>query len=114
MSASLDLPLKFFEVAYRYVESAGLLTEVEWQRSRRFHEFSESDLLREAAWVILCTGFRETIVRRVFNHVSLSFCDWESSATIIASASACRLAAMAAFRNKQKLKAILGVARYID
>lgn len=114
MTENLDLPLKIFEAAYAYIENAGLMAEVEWQRSRVFPEFIESDLLREAAWVILCSGFRETIVRRVFNYVSLSFCEWESSGAIVASADACRLAAMAAFRNEQKLNAILEAAQYID
>jgi hypothetical protein len=64
--------------------------------------------------VILCTGFREAIVRQVFDHVSLSFCDWESSEAIIASIPVCRSAAMASFRNGRKLDAIVMIARQID
>jgi hypothetical protein len=114
MTVNLDLALKIFAAASAYIEHAGLSKEVEWQRSRRFPEFSESDFLRETAWVILCTGFREAIVRKVFNHVSLSFCDWESSSAIVTSAPACHATAMAAFRNERKLKAILQTARYLD
>lgn len=114
MSQEPELALKVYAAAFGYVQNAGLMPEIEWQRSRCFHTFSESDLLREAAWVILCSGFREAIVRKVFNHISLSFCDWESSRAIVATAPACRLAAEAVFRNDQKLKAIVGTAHYIN
>jgi len=114
MTENLDLALRVFAAACAYIEDAGLSRQVEWQRSRRFPEFNESDFLRETAWVILCTGFREEIVRRVFNHVSLCFCDWESSHAIVTSARTCHATAMAAFRNERKLTAILRTAQYVD
>jgi hypothetical protein len=113
MVGNLDIALTTFAEAAAYVERAGLMSEVEWQSNRRFSDFTETDLLREAAWVILCTGFREAIVRQVFDHVSLSFCDWESSEAIIASAPVCRSTAMASFRNGRKLDAIVMIARQI-
>jgi len=114
MTENLDLALRVFAAACAYIEDAGLSRQVEWQRSRRFPEFNESDFLRETAWVILCTGFREEIVRRVFNQVSLCFCDWESSHAIVTSARTCHATAMAAFRNERKLTAILQTAQYVD
>lgn len=50
--------------------------------SNRNLTFSESDLLGELAWVILCSGFRERVVRRIFGKISLCFFDWASAATI--------------------------------
>jgi hypothetical protein len=110
----LEAALKTFEQAQRHVASRNLLGEMEWQRTRRFAQFTESDLLREAAWVILCSGFREAIVRKVFDRISLSFCDWESARAIVASAGACRANALSSINNQRKMDGILGVARRID
>ena len=114
MSGNLELAVKTFARAREYVASSNLSGEVEWQRTRRISQFTETDLLREAAWVILCSGFREAIVRRLFDKISLSFCDWESARSIVASASACRANALASIRNAKKIDAILGVARRVD
>jgi len=114
MAGDVEAALGTFAKAFAYVETAGFLAEVEWQSSRHFSEFTESDLLREAAWVILCGGFREAVVRRIFDHISLSFFDWESSAAIVASAAVCHSVAMGSFRNSRKLNAIVMVADRID
>jgi hypothetical protein len=90
------------------------MAEVDWQRLLTPNTFRESDLLREAAWVILCGGFRESVVRRKFDYISLCFCDWESAESIIVSASACRKGAMAAIANGRKIDAIVDVARKVD
>lgn len=114
MAADLDGALRVFASASDYVESAGLLDEVEWQRSVSLDRFTETDLLREAAWVILCSGFREAIVRRCFDQISLCFCDWESAKAIIRTYPFCKLAARSIFRNEAKLNAIVGVATHIE
>jgi hypothetical protein len=61
--------------------------------------FSESDLLREIAWVTLCSGFREKIVRSLFGKISLCFFDWVSAATIANHADICVATAMDAFHS---------------
>jgi endonuclease III len=114
MTPNLEGALRVFVAASEYVACAGLLSEVEWQRQIKLDDFSESDLLRECAWVILCSGFREQVVRRVFDHISLCFCDWESASAILDADPACRIAAMASFRNAVKLSAIVRVALHIQ
>ena len=114
MTPNLLLAVDFFKRASTYVEVAHLTGEVEWQRAQRFLEFDESDLLRESAWVILCSGFREAVVRKIFDHISLSFCDWESSEAIVKSAATCRMTALASFSNRRKLDAIIEIACLID
>jgi hypothetical protein len=114
MSSNISLAMDFFKKASVYVETAHLTGEIEWQRGRRFLEFDESALLRESAWVILCSGFREATIRKVFDHISLSFCDWESSQSIVDSAAACRMTALGSFNNKRKIDAILEIARRIN
>ena len=113
MAADLRGAMEVFARAREYVGRVGLQAEVEWQRSVELESFTESDLLREAAWVILCSGFREQVVRRVFDHVSLCYCDWESASAIVDAGPACRIAAMASFRNEAKLNAILKIAHQV-
>jgi hypothetical protein len=87
--------------------------EVTWQRTIRFEDVTESDFLREAAWVVLCSGFRERTLRMHFNYLSLCFCDWESGAAIAEKAEACRTAALAAFNNARKVDALIQTARRV-
>lgn len=85
--------------------------EIQWQRGMAIGDFSESDLLRETAWVILCSGFRESAVRRIFGYISLCFCDWDSARCIVEHAPTCRSTALAGFNHPQKIDAIIEAAR---
>jgi len=114
MAADPDGALRVFTQASDYVRRAGLYTEVEWQRRTALEAFTETELLREAAWVILCSGFREATVRRYFDHISLCFCDWESASSIVDAGPACKLAARSAIGNEAKLNAIVGVATLVE
>lgn len=113
MKANLDAAVSFFSKAYSYVQSAGLAPEIAWQRGLEFDDFTESDLLREHAWVTLCSGFRESVVRRVFDHVSLCFCDWESAEDIVSAGEICCTTATASFSNQAKLHGILAAAAHV-
>lgn len=108
------LALGFFADALAYVRQNGFDREVEWQRGTTFLEFDEPDLLRQSAWVILCSGFRVSVVEQIFDHVSLCFCDWESAEAIVSTFPACRDAALASFGHRRKLDAIVEVARRVQ
>jgi hypothetical protein len=114
MQPNFELAMKIFSKASAYCVAANLTAELEWQRDRSFDDFTETDLLKETAWVILCSGFRESTIRKLFDYISLSFCDWESAASISNCSPACLLAANAVFGNKRKLDAIAAVAKRID
>jgi hypothetical protein len=104
---------EIFSLASEYAAKAGLKSEIEWQRDTDFQSFSETQLLSEIAWVILCSGFRESIVRRVFDHISLCFCDWESASSILRHRVLCVKAARHSMRNEAKLNAIVACAEMI-
>lgn len=106
MTTALLDPNTFFENARRYSSHSDRSKEIEWQRNLEAHLFSESDLLRETAWVILCSGFREKIVRKAFDYISLCYFDWESSHEIDRHRHICITAALSSFKNKRKLIAI--------
>ncbi|MBZ5514739.1 MAG: hypothetical protein LAN62_07825 [Acidobacteriia bacterium] len=96
------------------VLSAGYADEVAWQRTVSLASLTESDLLRETAWVILSAGMRESIVRRKFPEISSSFFEWESARKIAESANACCLSALRHFNHSGKIRAIAEVAQQIS
>lgn len=95
--------------ARAFVVAEGYGSEIDWQRSQIESSFNESDLLREAAWVILCSGFRESVVRQKFNHISLCFCDWHSAEEILSNSPTCQNAALRVFGSKRKMAFITSV-----
>jgi hypothetical protein len=105
--------LRIYAKALQYVSQAGLDAEVSWQRSLVWETFNERDLLSQCAWVILCGGFKESVIRNLFDHISLCFCDWESASEITHSADACSAAALRVFRNKAKVGAIVEMANRV-
>jgi hypothetical protein len=105
--------LRLYDNAIGYITWAGLEAELNWQRDADISQLTESDLLRETAWVILCSGFRESVVRKVFNYVSLCFCEWESSKSILDAMPGCKLAALSVFNNHNKISAIVESAKLV-
>lgn len=105
--------LDLFRTAEKTVIKSGYGWEIEWQRELKFSSFSESDFLRETAWVIFCSGFKERTVRKNFGYISLCFCDWESAKEIVEHRHSCFLTAYSAFKNERKLNAIINVAETI-
>lgn len=96
------------------VISEGFASEIDWQDDLRFADITESDFLREAAWVILNSGMRESVIRRLFPAISSAFLRWRAAAQIVRHAGECKREAMSVYRHPGKLDAILAVAREID
>lgn len=113
-SSSAAELLSHYSTAKRRVIDDGFLPELSWVDGLDQDEFSESDLLREAAWVILCSGFRESVVRAKFSYLSLCFCDWESAQLISDHRESCLMLAEKAFRYRRKLEAIVKIAECIS
>jgi hypothetical protein len=111
---NLTIITDFYWSAKNFVVAQGFESELLWQESLIPAAFSETDLLRESAWVILCSGFRETVVRRIFDYISLCFCDWESADVIHAYRDHCRALALSRFGNVRKVDAIVRTADYIS
>jgi hypothetical protein len=84
----------------------------ESQRSSRLNvkEMTETDFLREAAWVILSGGMRESVVRARFRPISAAFLWWKSAQEITRNAAQCRSAAIAHFAHPGKIGAIATIA----
>lgn len=84
----------------------GFGPEIDWQADREFGKVTESDFLREAAWVVLSSGFREAVVRRCFSRISNAFLEWRSAEEICEHRDLCEKEAFAAFGNQRKISAI--------
>jgi hypothetical protein len=91
----------------------GYANEVDWQSEVVFEKVTESDFLREAAWVVLSAGFRESILRQRFATISTAFFEWQSAAKIVNNSRTCRRNALLAFRHEGKIDAILQIARTV-
>ena len=104
----------FYLLAKSVVVGEGFGEEIEWQDRVQFSEVSESQFLREAAWVVLSSGMREAVVRTKFPAFSLAFHNWLSARQISTNARQCRKSASLIFAHLRKINAIIEIARSID
>lgn len=96
------------------VVALGYGSEIRWQERLTLGRVTETDFLREAAWVILSSGMRETVIRGVFPAVSNAFHQWQSAARIMKHCDACKSEALLHFGHRPKINAILQIAATID
>lgn len=107
---SLQQVISKYLDAKDYIISYGYDKEIEWQDSLDIRWIGESIFLKEAAWVILSSGMRETVVTKVFPKVSTAFYNWQNSAVIIENRKACLSSSLEVFGNVKKMQAIIKVA----
>ena len=104
------------ELADRYLDAKeavirqGYAHEIDWQDSLCFDDVTESDLLREGAWVILSSGMRETVIVDKFPGISAAFFQWDSAKNIVRHTNSCRRKAMDIFGHAGKIGAIIELA----
>ena len=75
--------ISFYISAAKHVKDSGFEDEIEWQRTVSIETLTEGEFLSEVAWVILNSGFKESIIRPIFPKLSLCFCNWDSAQRII-------------------------------
>lgn len=96
----------YYLTAKAHVLASGFEYEIAWQESRAFRLVSERELLSEAAWVILSSGFRYEAVAGAFPMVSRSFGGLMSAEWICRHRTRCEFAALKHFGHHQKIRAI--------
>lgn len=112
----MTMPLSPHELAERYIDAKiavvkkGYAHEIDWYSSLDLRAITESDFLREAAWVILNAGMRESVVRKRFGKIAEAFLDWKDSAAIVELQSQCVEQGRIQFNHERKIKAIVSVA----
>jgi len=94
----------------RKVIDAGFDSEISWQSNVDVRQLTERGFLEEAAWVVLSSGMRETIVRRRFPAIREAFLSWSSAESIVKARERCRNHALSVFNHRPKINAILQIA----
>jgi hypothetical protein len=105
---------KAYYIAKKVVLEEGYADEVDWQYSASLDTLDEPTFLREAAWVILCSGMREKVVSDKFQAISRAFLDWASARHIVGNAASCERDALVHFGNVRKIGAITQVANMVS
>jgi hypothetical protein len=105
--------LDFYTLAKRVVLDEGFGEEIRWQENIQFSNVDESCFLREAAWVVLSAGMRESVVRSKFTAFSAAFMNWVNAETIIRNSERCRQMAGSIFAHPGKINSIIGIAETI-
>ncbi len=94
--------------AKRIVIDAGYAAEIFWQTGTSISKVTSRTFLREAAWVILSAGMRESVVRDRFPALTAALHNFDPAA--IARDPEVRISALDVFRHKRKIDAILAIA----
>jgi thermostable 8-oxoguanine DNA glycosylase len=103
----------YYMDAKLFVVAAGYSSEIDWQEQRKITNIDESDFLREAAWVVLSSGMRETIIRQRFSSISEAFFEWESADKIVRQKKRCIENSFQHFKHLPKLNAIVNIAVHV-
>jgi hypothetical protein len=114
LTANRKALIEHYSQAKAWISNSVYMKEIAWQSSRNLDSVDETNFLREYSWVVLNSGFREAIIRRHFNYLSLCFCDWESAKEISSQGESCIMAAMPVFGHRRKLESILHTANVIE
>ena len=102
-----------YNKAKEVVMSSGYEREIDWQSNIEIDSVGESDFLQEYAWVVLSSGMKESVIRRIFGRFSSAFCEWQSSLIISQHSNRCRESALRVFNNRRKVDGIIKTAQFI-
>ena len=110
MTQQLEHLVDRYVDAKEVIINEGFESELDWQRELDFTNSRESDFLREAAWVILSSGMRESTIRMKFPEITSAFLGFNNATDIIANVNKCRADAMESFGHIGKIDAIISMA----
>jgi thermostable 8-oxoguanine DNA glycosylase len=108
-----DLAMKYLYIKGVVIDK-GYEDEIIWQSSRSLDNLDESTFMRELAWVVLSSGMKEMIIRRLFQDISRCFFYWKSSKEIVANKEKCLNDAVIYFNNRPKILAIIDAAENLN
>lgn len=111
---SVSTLLDRYVQAKEYVIDSGYGNEIDWQWNVDLKSSTESDFLREGAWVILSSGMCERVIRSRFDAISKAFCFFRSSNEIVERMEFCRSAGLKVFNHRKKVDAILSMSTRVS
>jgi hypothetical protein len=95
------------------VLEAGFENEITWQEQLSLDDVDEQTFLREAAWVVLSSGMREAVIRRLFPTVEEAFGCWHSATWIVEHAKDCKAQALSVFAHERKIEGLVEISRVV-
>ncbi|MEL7485022.1 MAG: hypothetical protein AAFN41_11815 [Planctomycetota bacterium] len=101
--------VRAYLLAKRQVVGAGFEHEIVWQENVSPSSVTDRSFLREAAWVILCSGMRESVIRRLFSPIGEAMLGWVP-AEVSEHQQHCRERALTHYRHVKKIEAIIRIA----
>lgn len=101
--------VRSYLTAKREVVGDGFAYEIAWQAAAGSANLSAEEFVREAAWVVLSSGMRESVVRGLFGRLASEMYDFDLAA-MSANQSTVRAASLAVFGHEGKIDAILHIA----
>jgi len=93
---------------HRVIER-GFEEEIAWQEAACLKSVTAKIFVREAAWVVLCGGMRESVVRARFGALGDAFALWEPE-QIMRTPAVCERRALRVFNHPTKVRAIVRIA----
>jgi hypothetical protein len=108
VNLSTDELVRAYLAAKRSVVSGGYAHEIAWQASAT-QPLTPHRFLREAAWVILCTGMSEAVVGRLFPQIVDRLGDLDPD-WLAANGTMARTRALSIFGHEGKIDSILRIA----
>lgn len=101
--------LRAYLLAKKRVIECGFEPEIAWQEYVSLDRVTARGFVREAAWVVLCAGMRESVVRARFERLEAAFGAW-NPLHIADHAPVCVQKASPVFNHAPKLDAIVRIA----
>ena len=109
---NLDL-LSIYSTIKSIVIESGYSYEIKWQELININIVDKEYFAREAAWVILSSGMKESIIRVLFKEISIAFLNW-STEDIAKNYDKCRKKALKIFNHRKKINAIIYIITQIN
>lgn len=110
LGSQVEVLVDRYLYARNLVCRSGFENELRWQETRQTSCVSESIFLREAAWVVLNAGMRESVIRNLFQSFSVAFLNWSRASCIVENRERCTDNALNVFANRRKVGAIVEIA----
>ncbi len=101
----LDIKEQVIHFGYEY--------EIEWQENIDIEKINETDFLREYAWVIFSSGFKESILRTKFDGISNAFNNWVDVDNLNRNKQKNKIQALKIFNNKSKMDGVCDVIQFL-
>jgi hypothetical protein len=110
---STDELVRSYLIAKRVVVDGGFAHEIAWQAAAGPARLTAAAFVREAAWVVLSSGMRESIVRALFGRLAQALHDFDPTA-LCSDRRTARADALTVFGHEGKVNAILDIAATAD